>query len=125
MGSWYPFNWLPLPLPWAANLSVLVHLILGGGGMYALARRWGVNGFAASFAGLAYVFNGVTLSCFQWSNYIASLGWLPWVVLAVTEAWRGGHRQRAASADRHAGIDLAGLAVSRRAVAGGIVFRKN
>ena len=100
MGSWYPFNWLCvlLPLPWSSNFSVLAHLILGGAGMYALARRWDMDGFAASFAGFAYAFNGVALSCFQWGNYIASLGWLPWVVLAVTEAWRNGGRWLAIAA---------------------------
>lgn len=94
MGSWYPANFLCalLPLPWSVNFFLLAHLILGGCGMYALARRWGTYGFAASFAGFAYAFNGVALSCFQWGNYIASLGWLPWVVLAVTAAWRDGGR---------------------------------
>jgi hypothetical protein len=94
MGQWYPPNWLflLLPLPWSANVSLLAHLMLGGWGTYALARRWGAEGFAASFAGLAYAFSGVSLSCFQWGNYIASLGWLPWVVLAVIEAWRQGGR---------------------------------
>ena len=94
MGQWYPFNWLLvwLPLPWSANVSVLVHLLLGGWGMFVLTRRWGMNGFAAGFAGLAYAFNGVSLSCFQWGNYIASLGWLPWTVLAVMQAWRSGGR---------------------------------
>ena len=94
MGTWYPANWLLvlLPSPWSFNLNLFLHLVLGGWGMYALARRWGANGFAASFAGMAYVFNGVTLSCFQWGNYVESLGWLPWVVLTVTEAWRHGGR---------------------------------
>ena len=94
MGQWYLPNWLfiLLPLPWAVNISVLLHLLLGGWGMYALTRRWGIGGFAASFAALAYMFNGVSLSCFQWGNYIASLGWLPWVVLTVTMAWRTGGR---------------------------------
>jgi hypothetical protein len=66
MGQWYPFSWLCvlLPMPWAANFSMLVHLLLGGWGMYSLARRWGAGGFAASFAGFAYAFNGVSLSCF-------------------------------------------------------------
>ncbi|HEY5346186.1 MAG TPA: YfhO family protein [Verrucomicrobiae bacterium] len=100
MGSWYPASFLCalLPLPWSMNFFLLAHLVLGGAGMYALARRWGAAGFAASFAGFAFVFNGVTLSCFQWSNYIASLGWLPWVVLAVTAAWRHGGRWLAIAA---------------------------
>src|SRR5487761_1897214 len=100
MGQWYPANFLCvlLPLPWSLNVALPLHLLLGGGGMYALARRWGAGGFAASFAGMAYAFSGVSFSCFQWSNYIASLGWLPWVVLAVTEAWRGGGRWLAVAA---------------------------
>lgn len=94
MGAWYPLNgmFVVLPLPWAANMYVLGHLMLAGWGMYALTRRWGVGGFAASFAGLAYIFSGVSLSCFQWGNYIASLCWLPWVALTATEAWRRGGR---------------------------------
>src|ERR1035437_144294 len=100
MGQWYPVNWLcaVLPMPWSLNFALFLHLLLGGWGMYALARRWGADGFAASFAGLAFAFNGVSFSCFQWSNYIASLGWLPWVVLAVTEAWRNGGRWLALAA---------------------------
>lgn len=100
MGQWYPANFLCalLPMPWSLNAALLLHLLLGGCGMYALTRRWGAGDFAASFAGLAYAFNGVSLSCFQWSNYIASLGWLPWVVLAVTEAWRHGGRWLAIAA---------------------------
>ena len=94
MGTWYPVSFFCalLPLPWSVNFFLLAHLVLGGCGMYALARRWGTDGFAASFAGFAFVFNGVALSCFQWSNYIASLDWLPWVVLTVTAAWCHGGR---------------------------------
>ena len=100
MGSWYPGNWLfaLLPAPWSLNLSLLLHLLLGGWGMYALVRHWRADGFAASFAGLAYVFNGGVLSCFQWGNYIESFGWLPWVVLTVTQAWRNGGRWLALAA---------------------------
>jgi hypothetical protein len=92
MGQWYPPAWLCyfLPLPWAENFSMLAHLWFGGFGMFWLLRRWGIGNFAASFAGFAFVFNGVTLSCLLWGNYIASLAWLPWVVGCVMESWRGG-----------------------------------
>jgi hypothetical protein len=94
MGAWYPPTWicLLLPLPWAENLSMLAHLVWGGLGMYWLTRRWGVGGFAAGFAGMAYVFNGVILSCLLWGNYIAALAWLPWVAGCVMAAWSGGGR---------------------------------
>ena len=94
MGQWYPPGWLCyfLPLPWAENFSMLAHLWFGGFGMFWLLRRWGLGNFAAAFAGFAFVFNGVTLSCLLWGNYIASLAWLPWVVGCVMESWRGGGR---------------------------------
>jgi Bacterial membrane protein YfhO len=100
MGTWYPPGWLALllPLPWALNFSMLAHLFFGGAGMHRLARRWGLGELPAAFAAFAFVFNGVTLSCLLWGNYIASLAWLPWVVLAVTAAWRGGGRALAGAA---------------------------
>jgi hypothetical protein len=94
MGQWYPPAWLCffLPIPWAENFSMLAHLWWGGFGMFWLARRWGMGNFAAGFAGMAYAFNGITLSCLLWGNYIASLAWLPWVVGCAIEAWRNGGR---------------------------------
>jgi hypothetical protein len=94
MGQWYPPAWLCyfLPLPWSANFLMLAHLWFGGFGMFWLLRRWGIGNFAASFAGFAFVFNGVTLSCLLWGNYIASLAWLPWITGCVMESWRSGGR---------------------------------
>ena len=94
MGQWYLPAWpfCLLPLPWAQNFLMLAHLWFGGFGMFWLLRRWGVGNFAASFAGFAFVFNGVMLSCFLWGNYIASLAWLPWVAGCVIESWRSGGR---------------------------------
>ena len=94
MGQWYPPSWFIylLPMPWSANFLILAHLWFGGFGMFWLLRRWNIGSFAAAFAAFAFVFNGVSLSCTQWGNYVASLAWLPWVVGSVIEAWRrGGH----------------------------------
>jgi hypothetical protein len=61
--------------------------------MYFLARRWTGNGLAASVAGVAFAFNGLTLNCLMWPNNIAALGWTPWVVLCVERAClRGSNR---------------------------------
>ena len=92
----YPFSisFLVLPLPWSLNLFCLAHLFLGGLGMYALARRWVGDGFAASLAGTAFVFSGVTLSSLMWPNYTVALGWMPWVVGCVERAWLGADRRR-------------------------------
>ncbi|MEO6035955.1 MAG: hypothetical protein ABIQ35_11930 [Verrucomicrobiota bacterium] len=93
-GNWYPFNFLSVffPTPWFPNFFILAHLIWAGMGMYWLLRRWKVGTFAASFAAMAFVFNGVTMSCLIWGNYIASISWLPWLVGSVIVAWQQGGR---------------------------------
>src|SRR5258706_8600348 len=60
----YPFSliYLLLPIPWSLGFFCLGHLFLAGMGMYWLAHRWTNDRFAASVAGVAFVFNGVTLS---------------------------------------------------------------
>ena len=84
--------YLLLPLDWSLGVFNLLHLFLCGLGMYALAGAWTGNRLAATIAGLAYAFNGFTLNCLMWPNYIASLAWMPLVVLTVERAWRLGGR---------------------------------
>lgn len=85
--------YLLLPLPWSLNLFCLAHLFVGGLGMYVLAQRWTQNRFAASAAGLLFVFNGFTLNCLMWPNNIAALGLMPWVVLLAQRGWQEGGRK--------------------------------
>ncbi len=90
----YPFSlfYLVLPLPWSLGVFCLAHLWFGGLGMYRLAASRSVGGFAATLAGVVFVFNGFTLSCLQWPNYTIALGWLPWVALYVERACAKGGR---------------------------------
>lgn len=90
----YPFSllYLVLPLPWSASFFSLAHLFLGGLGMFHLARRWTQNNFAASVGGFAFAFNGLMFSCLLWPNYLVALGWMPWVVLKMEDAWTRGGR---------------------------------
>src|SRR2546427_8773246 len=60
--------------------------------MYLLAHCWIGNRFAASIAGLAYAFNGLTLHSLIWTSNLAALAWLPLTVLCVERAWREGGR---------------------------------
>ncbi len=85
--------YLLLPLPWSFNFFCLVHLFVGGLGMYFLAHRWVGNGFAASVAGMLFAFSGFALNCLMWSNNIAALALFPWMVLCVERAWQNGGRQ--------------------------------
>jgi hypothetical protein len=100
MQQWYLPAWLCylLPLPWSADFLLLAHLWFGGAGMFWLLRRWKLGNFAAALAAFAFVFNGVSLSCLQWGNYIAALSWLPWILGAVMGAWHGGGRLLALAA---------------------------
>jgi hypothetical protein len=85
--------YLALPLSWSLSFFCLLHLWFAGFGMYHLARRWTGNDFAAAFAGVAFSFNGLTLNLLMWPSHIATLSWMPWVVLTVELAWREGGRR--------------------------------
>ncbi len=100
--------YLLLPLSWSLGVFCLLHLWLGGLGMFKLAERWTQSNFAAAAAGTVFVFNGVTLACLIWPNYTVALGWMPWVVLLVERAWKEGGRT----------VVLASLAASMQMFAG-------
>jgi hypothetical protein len=106
--------YLLLPLHWSLSFFCLLHLWFAGFGMFFLARRWTGNSFAAAFAGVAFAFNGLTLNLLMWPSHIATLSWMPWVVLAVELAWREGGRK----------IILAAFAGALQMLAGGpeIIF---
>ena len=85
--------YLLLPMPWSFNLYCVVHLFFAGLGMYALAQHWVQNRFAASVAGMLFAFSGLALNCLMWSNNVAALALMPWVVLCAQRAWQHGRRQ--------------------------------
>jgi hypothetical protein len=88
----YPLSliYLLLPLTWSLPFFCLAHMFWGGLGMYLLAYRWTGQRWAAGLAGLIFAFNGLTLNALMWPNVVATLGWLPWVVLLGQRAWREG-----------------------------------
>ena len=90
----YPLSllYLLLPLPWSLNWFCLLHWWLGGMGMFWLVRGWVGCRLAAAFAGVAFVFGGVSLSSHVYPNYLVTLGWMPWVVGLVNRAWCKGGR---------------------------------
>ena len=82
--------YLIFPLSWALGVFNLLHLFLGGLGMFFLARHWTGNHFAAAFAGIVFAFNGLMLTSLMWPATIPGLGWMPWVVWLTERAWREG-----------------------------------
>lgn len=81
-----------LPITWALPVFCLLHLYLGGMGMFFLARRWSGNNFAAGVAGIAFAFNGLMLNSLMWPATIPGFGWMPWVMLLTGRAWCEGGR---------------------------------
>jgi hypothetical protein len=90
----YPLSlvYVLLPLPWSFALFCMGHLVIGGVGMYLLARSWIGVALPAAFAGTVFAFNGLTWSGLMWPHIIAALAWMPWLVLAVEQAWSEGGR---------------------------------
>ncbi len=101
--------YLVLPLEWSLSLFSLLHLFWAGLGMYCLARRWTGNRMAAAVAGLIFAFNGLSLNLLMWPSHIATLSWMPWVVLTVERAWEEGRHR----------IVLAALVGALQMLAGG------
>ena len=91
----YPFSlfYVLLPMPWSLNVFLLGHLLLGGAGMYRLAHDWFGKRFAASVAGLAFAWNGMSIHCLMWPCHTAGLAWMPWVVWNCDRAAREGGRR--------------------------------
>ncbi len=82
--------YLLLPLTWGLSLFCLVHVFIGGMGMYYLAHRWTGNRLAAGIAGVIFSFNGLSLNFLMWPSHIATFGWLPWVILLGQRGWLEG-----------------------------------
>jgi hypothetical protein len=107
----YPLSliYLLLPLTWALPLFCLLHLFLGGLGMYFLASRWTASRAGGALAGVAFAFNGVTLDVLMWPSHTATFAWMPWVILLVEEGWQMGGRK----------MILASLAAAMEVLGGG------
>jgi hypothetical protein len=71
-----------LPFPWSMAVDTGLRLLVGGFGMYALLRRWGVTAEAALFGGIAYLLNPYSV---VWLEHPLSAvaAWVPWLLLAV------------------------------------------
>jgi hypothetical protein len=98
--SLYPLSllYLLLPLTWSLPAFCLLHVFLGGMGMYFLARRWTSSEAAAALAGVAFSFNGLSLNFLMWPSHSATFSWMPWVVLLVEDGWRAGGTKMIAAA---------------------------
>ena len=83
-GYWYPVSWLlGAIMPCDAriiNASFILHVIIGGLGMYGLLRVLGISSFVALCFALAYECNGVFVGNAQHIPYVVSAAWVPFVL---------------------------------------------
>ncbi|MBI4316559.1 MAG: hypothetical protein HY679_11540 [Chloroflexi bacterium] len=89
-GLWYPPNWLTviLPLPFAFNILLMLHLAWGGWGMARWARASGVGQGPALLAGLAFA-GMPKLIAHIGAGHISlvyAVAWTPWLMLSVERA---------------------------------------
>jgi hypothetical protein len=101
--------YLLLPLTWALGVFCLLHIFLAGMGMYFLAARWTGSRAGAALAGVVFAFNGLSLNFLMWPSHLATLAWVPWVILLAEQGWAVGGRK----------LILAALAAGMEVLAGG------
>ena len=93
-GHFYPPNWLCLvgPLPWTITFVHFLHVLWGGLGTIALARRFGARG---TVAGIAWALAGFTNSSLT-IEFVESGSWVPWFAVGfvvLAGALRGSDRR--------------------------------
>lgn len=91
----HPANVLYLILGFerAFNLYLALHVMLGGAGMFLLARRLRLDDASAFVAAIAFMLGGHVMSCTAQYPMIGPVAWAPWVLvvgLAATESPRPG-----------------------------------
>jgi uncharacterized membrane protein YecN with MAPEG domain len=101
--------YLLLPLSWALPFLCLLHLFLGGLGMYFLAARWSGSRLGGAVAGTIFAFNGLSFNFMMWPSHIATYAMMPWVIWLALAAWEMGGRR----------VIVAALAAALQVLAGG------
>ncbi len=93
-GTWYPGTWLAALAGgysvYANQVDFVVHLVLAGWGMYALAKRHAGKEKAAFLVASAYMLSGFFTGNAQHLTYIVSGAWLPFVLATYTDLARRG-----------------------------------
>lgn len=83
------FLWLSAPH--AYGVSLAAHVLLAGAGVYWWCRGvLGVGAAPALVGGLAFMLGGVLSGQYGHLNQVSTAAWLPWALLALDRALRGG-----------------------------------
>ncbi|MCX5687867.1 MAG: YfhO family protein [Candidatus Omnitrophica bacterium] len=89
----YPLSvvYLLFSYPQAFNYFIIIHIILAGLFIYILMRNWGYSSHASFLSAVIFMFSGYIISVINLLASLASVVWLPLVILfyerAVKKDW--------------------------------------
>lgn len=88
----YPINLLFLPFttftPYAVYLSIILHFLIAGVSMYALARAFIDSRPAALMSAFTYMYSGFMIGHIEHVTIVAVMAWLPLVALLLERSLR-------------------------------------
>jgi hypothetical protein len=81
----YPPMWLVaiLPMPWAVDFVLVLHVLFGALGLAALARRFGATATGAVVGAGVFALAGFVPSTVVHGGPLVTLAWLPWIAWAA------------------------------------------
>ena len=84
----YPLSiiYLVLPYPYAFNYFIIIHIALAGIFVYMLMKEWGYSGYASFLSASVFMFSGYIISVINLLASLASVIWLPLVILFYERA---------------------------------------
>ncbi len=80
---------LPLPIGWGETVYLLLHVLLGGAGLAALARRAGASPHARATGALVWMLTGLTCSAWSTGVLLPAMTWIPWTCAFAWDLARG------------------------------------
>jgi len=84
----YPLSaiYLLFSYPNAFNYFIIIHIFLAGLFIYILMKEWGYSRYACFLSGTAFMFSGYVISVINLLASLASVTWLPLVILFYERA---------------------------------------
>ena len=84
----YPLSaiYLLFPYPHTFNYFIIAHIFMAGLFMYMLMREWGYSGYACFLSAVVFMFSGYIISVINLLASLASVIWLPLVILFYERA---------------------------------------
>ena len=84
----YPLSaiYLLFPYPQAFNYFITIHILLAGLFIFILMKEWGYSGYACFLSAIVFMFSGYIISVINLLASLASVVWLPLVILFYERA---------------------------------------